>query len=95
MYLSEVFIIWLRAKKMSCYLKEFERTLELSVFAAGIQSHVKQKRARSTGAKNKAVINLYNKLTDLIGTMSELIDIQQLTDTIILQVSEKLLQENM
>lgn len=48
---------------------------------------LKMKRARAGGAKHKSVINLYNKLTELIGVLAELIDIQELTDTIILQAS--------
>ena len=56
------------------------------VILAGYASNTKKKRARASGAKNKSVINLYNKITDLIGTLSELIDIQELTDTLILQV---------
>ena len=45
------------------------------------------KRARAGGAKHKSTINMYNKLTELVGVLAELIDIQELTDTIILQAS--------
>ena len=44
------------------------------------------KRAKAHGAKNKNVLALYNKLTDLVDSLAELVDIQELTDTIILQV---------
>ena len=48
---------------------------------------MKMKRAKAHGAKNKNVLALYNKLTDLVDSLAELVDIQELTDTIILQVS--------
>lgn len=47
---------------------------------------MKMKRAKASGTKDKATLALYNKLTDLMGLIAELIDIQELTDTIILQV---------
>ena len=47
---------------------------------------MKMKRAKAHGAKNKNVLALYNKLTDLVDSLAELVDIQELTDTIILQV---------
>jgi cohesin loading factor subunit SCC2 len=53
---------------------------------AVVQSNIKQKRAKCTGAKHRSSIQLYNKLSDLIGTLSELVDMQEVTDTIILQV---------
>ena len=48
---------------------------------------MKMKRAKAHGAKNKNILALYNKLTDLVGNLAELVDIQELTDTIILQMS--------
>jgi cohesin loading factor subunit SCC2 len=50
-------------------------------------SNAKLKRARSTGTKNKATLLLYNKLTELIGCIADLVDIQELTDTLVLQLS--------
>lgn len=50
-------------------------------------SNAKLKRARSTGTKNKATLLLYNKLTELIGCLADLVDIQELTDTLVLQLS--------
>ena len=60
--------------------------LTLFVFLAGYVGNIKQKRAHARGVKNRSTLLLYNKLTEVIGTISELIDIQELTDTIILQV---------
>ena len=56
---------------------------------------MKMKRAKAHGAKNKNVLALYNKLTDLVDNLAELVDIQELTDTIILQVSTKLVHTKM
>ncbi|ELU12686.1 hypothetical protein CAPTEDRAFT_160616 [Capitella teleta] len=44
-------------------------------------------RSKASGSKHRSSIQLYNKLSDLVGTLSELIDMQELTDTIILQAS--------
>ena len=46
------------------------------------------KRARASNAKHKSSQLLYNKLTELVSLLSELTDIQELTDTIILQVRD-------
>ena len=54
--------------------------------AAAYQSNMKTKRARASSAKHRDALNLYNKLTELVSALSELVDIQELTDTIILQV---------
>ncbi|KAJ8305636.1 hypothetical protein KUTeg_016181 [Tegillarca granosa] len=53
----------------------------------GYHGSLKLKRARAGQVKHKTTITLYNKMSDLVGTMAELIDIQELTDTTILQVS--------
>uniref|UniRef100_A0A3Q3B2G1 Nipped-B protein n=1 Tax=Kryptolebias marmoratus TaxID=37003 RepID=A0A3Q3B2G1_KRYMA len=47
----------------------------------------KSKRAKSSGHKQKVVVVLYNKVCDIISNISELLEIQLLTDTTILQVS--------
>ena len=52
----------------------------------GYIGNIKQKRAHATGMKNRTILLLYNKLTEVAGALSELVDIQELTDTIILQV---------
>ncbi|KAI0209445.1 Nipped-B-like protein [Lamellibrachia satsuma] len=51
------------------------------------QGNVKMKRARASNTKHKSSQLLYNKLTELVSLLSELTDIQELTDTIILQLS--------
>ena len=48
---------------------------------------MKQKRAKSHGARDKTTVMLYNKLSEVVGTLAQLLDIQELTDTIILQAS--------
>ncbi|XP_013871460.1 nipped-B-like protein B isoform X2 [Austrofundulus limnaeus] len=47
----------------------------------------KSKRAKSSGHKQKVIVVLYNKVCDIISNISELLEIQLLTDTTILQVS--------
>uniref|UniRef100_A0A3Q1J4Q2 Nipped-B protein n=1 Tax=Anabas testudineus TaxID=64144 RepID=A0A3Q1J4Q2_ANATE len=44
-------------------------------------------RAKSSSHKQKAVVMLYNKVCDIVSNVSELLEIQLLTDTTILQVS--------
>ncbi|GAB6029016.1 hypothetical protein CHUAL_004804 [Chamberlinius hualienensis] len=53
----------------------------------GYIGNIKQKRARAKEVKHKAVLQLYNKLNELVGLLAELLDIQTLTDTTVLQVS--------
>ena len=57
------------------------------ICAGGYVGNIKQKRAHAKGVKNKSVLMLYNKLVEIVGALSELVDIQELTDTIILQAS--------
>lgn len=47
---------------------------------------MKAKRARAAQVKHKSTINLFNKISDMIEKLAELVDIQELTDTTILQV---------
>ncbi|KAM9307263.1 nipped-B-like protein B isoform 2-T2 [Pholidichthys leucotaenia] len=47
----------------------------------------KSKRAKVSTHKQKVVVMLYNKICDIISNISELLEIQLLTDTTILQVS--------
>ena len=53
---------------------------------AGYTGSYKAKRARSHGAKNRTILQLYNKLSEIISLLSELVELQKLTDNIILQV---------
>uniref|UniRef100_M3ZSI3 Nipped-B protein n=1 Tax=Xiphophorus maculatus TaxID=8083 RepID=M3ZSI3_XIPMA len=54
----------------------------------GGASHTsKSKRPKSSAHKQKVVVGLYNKVCDIISVISELLEIQLLTDTTILQVS--------
>ncbi|KAK1883924.1 Nipped-B-like protein [Dissostichus eleginoides] len=50
-------------------------------------AHSKVKRGKSSSHKQKVVVMLYNKVCDIVSNMSELLEIQLLTDTTILQVS--------
>ncbi|XP_056020035.1 nipped-B-like protein isoform X3 [Ostrea edulis] len=53
----------------------------------GYHGSLKAKRARATQVKHKSTINMFNKISDMIEKLSELVDIQELTDTTILQLS--------
>ncbi|XP_023275339.1 nipped-B-like protein A [Seriola lalandi dorsalis] len=47
----------------------------------------KSKKAKCSTHKQKVVVKLYNKVCDIVSSISELLEIQLLTDTTILQVS--------
>ncbi|XP_013793614.1 nipped-B-like protein A [Limulus polyphemus] len=53
----------------------------------GYVGNIKQKRAHAHKVKEKSVIQLYNKIHELVGLLAELMEIQIFTDTIILHVS--------
>lgn len=53
----------------------------------GYSGNIKQKRAHAHKVKEKSTIQLYNKLHEAVSLLAELLDLQTLTDTIILQVS--------
>lgn len=49
----------------------------------------KAKRAKCSTHKQRVIIMLYNKVCDIVSNISELLEIQLLTDTTILQVRRK------
>ncbi|GIY52104.1 nipped-B-like protein [Caerostris darwini] len=53
----------------------------------GYAGNIKQKRAHAHKVKEKSTLQLYNKLHETVRLLSELLELQTLTDTIILQVS--------
>ncbi|KAK7495047.1 hypothetical protein BaRGS_00013687 [Batillaria attramentaria] len=53
----------------------------------GYHGSLKAKRARAGSVKHKSSITLYNKMCEMISAMAELLIIQEMTDTTILQVS--------
>lgn len=53
----------------------------------GAQSS-KSRKSKSSGHKQKVVVGLYNKVCDIVSSVSELLEIQLLTDTTILQVRD-------
>lgn len=46
----------------------------------------KAKRAKCSTHKQRVIVMLYNKVCDIVASLSELLEIQLLTDTTILQV---------
>ncbi|NWW39892.1 NIPBL protein, partial [Panurus biarmicus] len=55
-------------------------------FPGGVLSS-KAKRAKCSTHKQRVIVMLYNKVCDIVSSLSELLEIQLLTDTTILQVS--------
>lgn len=49
----------------------------------------KAKRAKCSTHKQRVIIMLYNKVCDIVSNIAELLEIQLLTDTTILQVKTK------
>jgi hypothetical protein len=50
------------------------------IFTDGYTSS-KAKRARAGQVKHKSTITMYNKMAEMISNLSELLEIQELTDT--------------
>ena len=59
---------------------------ELFIFAESVLLIPKAKRAKSSSAKLKSMSLFYNKVCELVSLLGDLVDIQTLTDTDILQV---------
>ncbi|XP_046372301.1 nipped-B-like protein isoform X3 [Haliotis rufescens] len=67
---------------------EFDPVYKLDPNAKdGYHGSLKAKRARAGTVKHKSTITLYNKLCELVNNLAGLLEIQELTDTVILQVS--------
>ncbi|XP_055007251.1 nipped-B-like protein B, partial [Boleophthalmus pectinirostris] len=65
---------------------QYDPVYRVDPHGGGVHSS-KSKRAKCSSSKQKVVVKLYNKVCDIVGNMSELLEIQLLTDTTILQVS--------
>ncbi|KAJ0013105.1 hypothetical protein NQD34_017439 [Periophthalmus magnuspinnatus] len=65
---------------------QYDPVYRVDPHGGGVHSS-KSKRAKCSSSKQKVVVKLYNKVCDVVGSMSELLEIQLLTDTTILQVS--------
>ncbi|XP_042884604.1 nipped-B-like protein isoform X2 [Penaeus japonicus] len=53
----------------------------------GYVGSVKRKRAQCKDVRNRSIIGLYNKLHEVVGLLADLLSIQTLTDTTVLQLS--------
>lgn len=60
--------------------------LVFNVFHLGGLLSSKAKRAKCSTHKQRVIVMLYNKVCDIVSSLSELLEIQLLTDTTILQV---------
>lgn len=58
----------------------------MAFVADGYVGNIKQKRARAHTVKQRTIIQLYNKLSDVVQLLADLMKIQVLPDTTILQV---------
>lgn len=56
-------------------------------FSDGYHGSLKAKRARAGSVKHKSTITLYNKMCELVNSLATLLEIQEMTDTVILQVN--------
>lgn len=61
-----------------------------NLFHLGVLLSSKAKRAKCSTHKQRVIIMLYNKVCDVVSNISELLEIQLLTDTTILQVKRSI-----
>ena len=55
--------------------------------ADGYIGNIKRKRAQCKDVRNRSILGLYNKLHEVVGLLADLLSIQTLTDTTVLQLS--------
>ncbi|TKS84457.1 Nipped-B-like protein [Collichthys lucidus] len=72
--------------KLSTLINHYDPVYRVDPHGGGMHTS-KSKRAKTSTHKQKVVVTLYNKVCDIVTNMSELLEIQLLTDTTILQVS--------
>ncbi|NXJ04395.1 NIPBL protein, partial [Odontophorus gujanensis] len=65
---------------------QYDPVYRLDPLGGGVLSS-KAKRAKCSTHKQRVIVMLYNKVCDIVSSLSELLEIQLLTDTTILQVS--------
>ncbi|XP_061216321.1 nipped-B-like protein isoform X2 [Neopsephotus bourkii] len=65
---------------------EYDPVYRVDPHGGGVLSS-KAKRAKCSTHKQRVIVMLYNKVCDIVSSLSELLEIQLLTDTTILQVS--------
>ncbi|XP_029025412.1 nipped-B-like protein isoform X2 [Betta splendens] len=65
---------------------QYDPVYRVDPHGGGVHSS-KSKRAKSSSHKQKVVVMLYNKVCDIVSNVAELLEIQLLTDTTVLQVS--------
>ncbi|XP_064294950.1 nipped-B-like protein isoform X6 [Phalacrocorax carbo] len=65
---------------------QYDPVYRLDPHGGGVLSS-KAKRAKCSTHKQRVIVMLYNKVCDIVSSLSELLEIQLLTDTTILQVS--------
>ncbi|XP_060078784.1 nipped-B-like protein isoform X3 [Ylistrum balloti] len=89
-YLEDVIervILYGKFQLQNTVYPEYDPVYKVDPKKDGYHTSSKLKRARAGQVKHKSTINLYNKMADLVDNLGQLIDIQEMTDTTILQVS--------
>ncbi|XP_059166950.1 nipped-B-like protein [Physella acuta] len=90
-YLEDVIeriILYAKFQLHNTIYPEFDPVYKIDPKAKdGYHGSLKAKRARAGSVKHKSTITLYNKMCELVSALASLLEIQQLTDTVILQVS--------
>ncbi|XP_033104834.1 nipped-B-like protein A, partial [Anneissia japonica] len=69
---------------MNTIYPEFDPIYKVKPDDKGYSQNLKMKRARAHGSKEKTVLTLYNKLCEVVSNLSELLDVQILTDSTVL-----------
>ncbi|XP_068033734.1 nipped-B-like protein isoform X5 [Anomalospiza imberbis] len=65
---------------------QYDPVYRVDPYGGGVLSS-KAKRAKCSTHKQRVIVMLYNKVCDIVSSLSELLEIQLLTDTTILQIS--------
>ncbi|XP_076842591.1 nipped-B-like protein B isoform X3 [Brachyhypopomus gauderio] len=66
---------------------QYDPVYRVDPHGGGVMLSSKAKRAKCSTHKQRVIVMLYNKVCDIVSNISELLEIQLLTDTTILQVS--------
>ncbi|XP_066990577.1 nipped-B-like protein isoform X1 [Macrobrachium rosenbergii] len=65
----------------------FDPVYRLDSKKDGYVGNMKRKRAQCKDVRNRSILGLYNKLHEVVGLLADLLSIQTLTDTTVLQLS--------
>lgn len=82
-------VSFVNRKIMLHWRNNFEFTILKNLYPQtdGYVGTVKRKRTQCKDVRNRSIIGLYNKLHEVVGLLADLLSIQTLTDTTVLQLS--------